>query len=76
MRLVVSAVRIQFEPSSLSSAASLRNGLQRRVTHGVNDATIAASSVRGERALDGVLQREQPAGLASRFELGVGVREN
>ena len=76
MRLVVSAVRSQFEPSSLSSAASLRDGLQRRAALGVNDATIAASSVRREHALDGVLQREQPAGFPSRFERGVGVREN
>ena len=56
MRLVVSAVRIQFEPSSLSSAASLRDGLQRRVALGVNDATNAASSVRGEREADSILE--------------------
>ena len=76
MRLVVSAVRIQFEPSSLSSAASLRDGLQRRAALGVNDATIAASSFGGEREADSILEREQPTGLSARFELGVGVREN
>jgi len=42
MRLVVSAVRLQLRPSSALVAASLRNGLDLRVSVGVNDATNAA----------------------------------
>jgi hypothetical protein len=56
MRLVVSAVRIQFGPSSSALvAASLRDGLDVRGDLCVNDATNAASAAlpAGSAGVDG-----------------------
>lgn len=60
------------EPSSLSSAASLRDELQRRVAHGVNDATIAASSLSGERLAHGAVLGKRSSRLRGRAKLRVG----